>query len=411
MSKMQEAVNAKEALKEFRKKNETERVNAIMAIAKMMNERRSDILHANSQDIMMGERENLSSALLDRLKLTDERIDGMISAVEQIANQDQVVGEQVSSFTREDGLTISKQRVPLGVIGMIFESRPNVVIDCSALAIKSGNCIILKGGKEAKESNRVLSQIVRDAIKEFLPENVVQLIDNREQVSELLNQVGFVDVIIPRGGERLIEHVYNNSKIPVIAHFKGLCHIFVDESADLDKAIEIILNAKTQRPGVCNAMETLILHKNLPEDFVDRVINELSKKKTELRIDDVLSFRHPSLVKATDDDWATEYLENILSIKLVSDLSEAISHIQKYGSNHTEAILSQNQESIESFKNQVDASSIMVNASTRFNDGGEFGLGAEIGISTTKLHAYGPMGAREMTTTRFVVVGDGHIRK
>jgi len=256
----------------------------------------------------------------------------------------------------------------------------------------------------------VFTQIVREAIREHIPENVVQLIESRDDVSILLQQVGLVDVIIPRGGEKLIEHVYQNSKIPVIAHFKGLCHIFVDDSANYDKATKIIINAKTQRPGVCNAMETLLLHEELPETFIDNVFTQLISKGCELRICPNTKTSIKDLKQATDEDWATEYLDNILSVKTVKDVDEAIFHIGHYGSNHTEAILSANKNNIRKFESQVDASSIMINASTRFNDGGQYGLGAELGISTTKLHAYGPMGAKEMTTQRFVVLGDGHCR-
>jgi glutamate-5-semialdehyde dehydrogenase len=293
---------------------------------------------------------------------------------------------------------------------MIFESRPNVVIDCSCLAIKSGNCIVLKGGSEASESNRILADIVRSAIVKHIPKNVVQLIDSREAVAELLNQVGLIDVIIPRGGERLIQYVYDHSKVPVIAHFKGLCHIFVDESADLDSALAIILNAKAQRPGVCNAMETLILHKNLPKEFIDKAIDELLASNIEVRLDSGVDYSKTTLAVASEEDWDTEYLDRILSIKLVGGVDQAIEHIHTYGSHHSEAILSKDQTNIDKFKTEVDASSIMINASTRFNDGGEYGLGAELGISTTKLHAYGPMGAKEMTTTRYLVTGSGHTR-
>ena len=410
MNIMPEALNAKHAQNDFKKLTEENRNNAILAIAKSLEENKDLIIEENEKDLQAAVLNNLNEAMIDRLKLTSERIDSMIATVRSIAAQKEVVGEIIEESIREDGLRILKERVSLGVIGMIFESRPNVVIDCSCLAIKSGNCIILKGGKEANESNNILAGLVQKAIAAHIPENVVQLIHSRKAVGDLLNQVGYVDVIIPRGGENLINYVYDNSQIPVIAHFKGLCHVFVDESANLEQALEIIINSKTQRPGVCNAMETLILHENLSDEFKSKVINELHKRKTELRVDEQLYCDNKNLKIASEKDWATEYLDNILSIKVVSNVEEAIIHIQKYGAHHTEAILSQKESSILKFRNQIDASSIMVNASTRFNDGGEYGLGAELGISTTKLHAYGPMGTKEMTVVRYVVIGKGHIR-
>lgn len=411
MEKMKIAVDAKAASIEFLKCSEENRNESIRQIGIELENRSSEIIAANKKDITKAKNENLSPALLDRLLLDQERLSAIIASVVAIAKQAQVVGEITESSTRADGLIIEKQRIPLGVVGMIFESRPNVVIDCSCLAIKSGNCIVLKGGKEASESNRILADIVQSAIEKFIPKKVVQLIDSREAVAQLLKQVGLIDVIIPRGGEKLIKYVYENSKVPVIAHFKGLCHIFIDESADLQSALAIILNAKAQRPGVCNAMETLILHSLLPREFFVKVIDELILNKIEVRIDKGIDYPKAGLKTATHEDWNTEYLDRILSIKLVNGIDEAINHIHEFGSKHSEAIISKDPKNIEKFKSQVDASSIMINASTRFNDGSEYGLGAELGISTTKLHAYGPMGAKEMTTTRYLVTGTGHIRK
>ena len=407
---MKEAKLACKAKIDFNKVSEEHRTNALKSIASNLKTNIDQIIKANEKDLFNAKELNVSTALLDRLKLDKERIMEMVSGVLSIASQNQVVGEITETQTREDGLIIEKQRIPLGIIGMIFESRPNVVIDCSCLAIKSGNCIILKGGKEANESNRILTEIVRKAIKEFIPEDVVQLIDSREDVASLLQQVGLVDVIIPRGGEKLINYVYENSKVPVIAHFKGLCHIFIDQSANLDNALKIIINAKTQRPGVCNAMETLLLHKELPQSFRDKLLSELIKKGTDIRVCEKTTHNNSKVNVANDIDWDTEYLANILSIKTVENLEMAITHIQNHGTHHSEAIVSNDQESINQFLSQVDASSIMINASTRFNDGSEYGLGAELGISTTKLHAYGPMGAKEMTTLRYLVKGNGHIR-
>ena len=408
---MKEAIAAKETKNQFMKYSADKRNQALNAMAKALKENISLIEEENQKDIQLAKKENLSMAMIDRLLLNKERINSLCQSVRDIANQEEVVGQITEKKTRPDGLIIQKQRIPIGVIAMIFESRPNVVVDCSALAIKSGNCIILKGGKEAAYSNSVLTKIIRESISAFIPINVVQSISTRDDVSELLNQVGFIDVIIPRGGEGLINYVTSNSKVPVLAHYKGLCHIFIDKSADPLMAKEITINAKASRAGVCNATETLLIHNDFPKDSIKEIILDLKKHGTEIRVDEKLHKSYPDLILATDIDWATEYLDNILSIKMVNTLDEAINHIQKYGSNHTEAIISSDQESIELFQNTVDASSIMVNASTRFNDGGEYGLGAELGISTSKLHAYGPMGAAQMTTQRFLVYGSGHTRK
>jgi len=410
MSSPSVAQIAKKTSYEFAKCNEDDRCLAIKEIAVNLTNQMDEILNANKIDVKNAMKEGLTSAMIDRLKLDENNISAIVKGCLAIAAQERVVGKMLESKTRSDGLVIQKEQIPLGVIGMIFESRPNVVIDCSCLAIKSGNCIILKGGKEAIHSNQVLAKIVRSSIEKHIPKDVVQMISSHEEVGELLNQVGLVDVIIPRGGEKLINFVYENSKVPVIAHFKGLCHIFVDESAELESTIKIILNAKTQRPGVCNAVETLLLHQDLPRNFVDDIFQALLDKGTELRICQKTATSIKNVKKTTPSDWETEYLDNILSVKTVASVEDAIQHIQHYGSHHTEAILSKNLKNIELFKSQVDASSIMINASTRFNDGGEYGLGAELGISTTKLHAYGPMGADQMTTSRYVVVGDGHIR-
>lgn len=407
---MIEAKLACEAKYLFNTKDESDRNKAIENISSLLISKTADILAANKKDLIKAKSDNLDDALIDRLKLTAERIQSIANSAKQIAKQDQVVGEVTESITRADGLLIQKERIPLGVIGMIFESRPNVVIDCSCLAIKSGNCIILKGGKEAKCSNQILAKIVQEAIENFIPKNTVQLINSRDDVALMLSQVGLIDVIIPRGGEKLIQYVYDNSKVPVIAHFKGLCHIFIDQSANLKDAINIVINAKTQRPGVCNALETLLIHKDLPTNFADDLILALIEKGTEVRVCNNTQTSNTNVIPAIDQDWDHEYLSNIISIKTVDSLEHAITHIQKHGSQHTESIISETPSNIELFKKQVDASSIMINASTRFNDGGEYGLGAELGISTTKLHAYGPMGAKEMTTQRYIVTGKGHIR-
>nr|MBA2405078.1 glutamate-5-semialdehyde dehydrogenase [Bdellovibrionales bacterium] len=300
------------------------------------------------------------------------------------------------THTRADGLIIQKQKVPLGVIGMIFESRPNVVVDGAALAIKSGNAIILKGGKEAHHSNRKLFEIIHSACQAVLPEGSVSLIETREDVAEILKLDKYIDLMVPRGGSSLIKYVKAHATMPVVAHDKGLCHLYVHADCNVD-AQAVVLNAKVQRPSACNALETLILHEAYPKN--DDIIQALK--------DAGVMVKHP----ATHEDYDTEWLDNKISIKMVKSLSEAIEHIKKYSSHHTEAILAQDPKAIEEFMNSLDASCIAINASTRFNDGGELGLGAELGISTSKLHAYGPMGAAEMTTSRFIVTGNGHVRK
>lgn len=408
---MKEAIDAYQAKSKISLCTEEQRNKALLAISDALLKHQNEIINQNELDLEQAKKMNLSSAMIDRLKLDSDRIQTMASSVKNIAKQDQVVGEVTQRLKRADGLIITKERTPIGVIGMIFESRPNVVIDSSALAIKSGNCIILKGGKEAANSNEILFEIIRDAITPHLAPSCIQMLFNRSDVSELLKQTSYVDLIIPRGGEGLIQYVCENSKVPVLAHFKGLCHVFIDESANLSDALEMAINAKTHRTGVCNAMETLLIHKSIKKDFLIKLFKKFSDHKTKLRLSEELYNQFPQYEKADKLDWDTEYLENILSVRLVNDIQEALTHIQKHGSHHTEAIFSENEDNIDLFKRAVDASSIMVNASTRFNDGGEYGLGAELGISTSKIHAYGPMGAKEMTIERFVVYGKGHIRK
>lgn len=407
---MKEARNAKLASAGLLGVSEDARNQALQNIARVLIEKADDIVAANTKDVEAAKQAGLSEALIDRLSLDESRIKALAGSVENIAEQEQVVNKVVSEIVREDGLKIQEQQVPIGVLAMIFESRPNVVIDCSALAIKSGNAIILKGGKEANHSNQILAEIVVDAIENVLPDFSVQLVTSRDDVRQLLEQVEFIDLVIPRGGEGLIKYVVDNSRIPVLAHYKGLCHIYIDESANLSQAIDIVLNAKVQRPGVCNAVETVLVHKALLENqFIRDLFSKLEDEGVELRLCDKCPTTEKSLI-ATEEDWNTEYLDKILSIKAVDNVQAACEHIKQYGSQHTEAILSSDQQSINYFQQNVDASSVMINASTRFNDGGEYLLGAELGISTTKLHAYGPMGAREMTIKRHLVIGEGHIR-
>ena len=387
------------------------RAKALQRVSEKLNLNKEKIIEENHKDIEKGKNEGLSEAFVDRLTLNEARIQSMAEAVLSIAKGPKVLGEIVSEFKRDDGLIVQRERIPIGVIAMIFESRPNVVIDCGALAFKSGNAIILKGGKEANHSNKILTEIFQESIKEYVNPDVIQLLDSRGDLQEILSLKEHIDVVIPRGGEGLIQYVYENSKIPVIAHFKGLCHIYVHEDADLEKASDICMNAKTQRPGVCNAMETLLVHESVANKLLPNLLAKLDSEGVEIRGCTQTKGLFPKAIEATLGDYYTEYLDKILSVKIVPTYEKAISHIEEHGTHHTEAILAKDPKVIEAFKKRVDASCIVVNASTRFNDGGELGLGAELGIATTKLHSYGPMGAREITTTRFVVQGEGHIRE
>lgn len=404
------ALQAKKSSQMLLQLPEEQRNSALQNIAQKISDNKNIVLEANQKDLQRAEESLLSSALKDRLLLNESRIDTLVQTAIDISKQQAVVGSIVCDSIREDGLKIKKQRIPLGVVAMIFESRPNVLVDCACLAIKSGNAIILKGGKEAKYSNQSLYYLINEAIKDYLPIHSVQLVDTREEVSDLLQQVGLVDVIIPRGGENLINYVYENSRVPVIAHFKGLCHMYIDASAKYEVAKELCLNAKVQRPGVCNAIESLLIHKSFGKENTQSLLKALEEKHIDLRVDHEMA-KSFGYSEANEEDWHTEYLDNILSVKWVDNLNQAIEHIQKYGTNHTESIVSEDVKSIKIFQNAIDASCISINASTRFNDGGQLGLGAELGISTTKLHAYGPMGAQEMTTTRFIIEGNGHIRR
>ena len=404
------AITTELAQKDLSLISEEFRCKALQKVSEKLIENKEKIIEENQKDINKGKTEGYPEAFIDRLTLNEARIKSMAEAVLSIAESPRVLGEVVSEFKRDDGLVIQRERIPIGVIAMIFESRPNVVIDCGALAFKSGNAIILKGGKEANHSNRILTHLFQEAIKDYVNPDIIQLIDSREDLQEILSLKENIDVVIPRGGEGLIQYVYENSKIPVIAHFKGLCHIYVHKDADLEKAIDICMNAKTQRPGVCNAMETLLVHEDIAEDFLPRILAKLDSEGVEIRGCSLTKGLFSKSISANLGDYYTEYLDKVLSVKVLPNPEKAISHIQEHGTNHTEAILAKDPKAIDTFKKRVDASCIVVNASTRFNDGGELGLGAELGIATTKLHSYGPMGAREITTTRFVVKGEGHIR-
>lgn len=408
MSVTEIASLARKATLQLQSLPEEQRLMALEAMALALTHHQNEILQENRKDLEEARKNKLSSAMIDRLTLTEKSLAGLSEMCRNVADQEQVVGVVIEEYTRPNGLVIQKQRIPLGVIGMIFESRPNVVVDGAALAIKSGNAIILKGGKEAHHSNRKLFDVIQSAVERILPAGSISLIETREDVSELLKLHQYIDLMVPRGGSSLIEYVRKNATMPVVAHDKGLCHMFVNEDADSKTVIPIILNAKTQRPGVCNALETLLLHEHYPEN--KKILEALSENGVELRGCEKTQKLHQKVIPATEHDYDTEYLDKKLSVKIVSDEKEAISHIQRHSSHHTEAILAKSPAVIETFLNSLDASALVVNASTRFNDGGELGLGAELGISTSKLHAYGPMGAKEMTTTRFLVKGNGQIR-
>jgi glutamate-5-semialdehyde dehydrogenase len=368
----------------------------------------------NDKDLEAAGKAGISDAMLDRLTLTLERIKAMADGLLEVAALPDPVGEVTRMWLRPNGLRIGRMRIPLGVIGIIYESRPNVTVDAAGLCLKSGNAVILRGGSEAINSNQVLGDIMIEcAQKEGVPDGAIQVVPftDRAGVDALLEQEECIDVIIPRGGEQLIRKVVEKSKIPVLKHYKGVCHVYVDADANPRKAREIVLNAKLQRPGVCNAMETLLIHAAIAENFLAQIMTPLVQQGVELRgCPDTRKFV-PGMKPADEADWRAEYLDKILAIRLVENIDHAIEHIQNYGSDHTEAIVTENYGAAQQFIREVNSSSVMVNASTRFSDGFQYGLGAEIGISTTRLHAYGPMGLAELTTTKFIVYGDGQIRE
>jgi glutamate-5-semialdehyde dehydrogenase len=372
-----------------------------------------EILAANALDLKAAEEKGLSSAMIDRLRLTEERLASLASAVVEIGQLPEPIGEVIESCRRPNGLLITKVRVPLGVVFFIYESRPNVTVDAAALCVKSGNAVILRGGSEARHSNQALHKVLKAALAaEGLPEDAVQLVEttDRAAVGEFLKMGSLIDVTIPRGGRSLIERVTNEATMPVIKHFDGICHVYVDASADAQMAEEIIVNSKCQRPGVCNAAETLLIHQDAASELWPRLAAALRKNKVELRCCDRSAAMIEQAVPATEEDFHTEYLDLILSVKIVDSIEDAAEHIRTYGSGHTESIVTRCLLAAQYFQDHVDSSAVMINASTRFNDGGEFGLGAEIGISTDRFHARGPCGLREITSYKYVVHGTGQIR-
>ena len=390
---------------------------ALKRLAELLSERKDKILEANAKDLAEGEANGLSQALIDRLRFTPERIEAMAEGVRQVISLPDPVGETIEESIRPNGLRLVKRRVPIGVIGIIYESRPNVTVDCAVLCLKSGNACILRGGKEAFHSNTVLASIIQEALSESgIPGEAVQLIPttNREALNVLLTLDDLVHCIIPRGGEGLIRFVAENSRIPVIKHYKGICNLYVDKDADLDLAETIVENAKCQRPGVCNAAENLFIHKDVAPSFLPKVARLLTSQGVALRLDEKAAAHVKDLdipySSATEEDFHEEFLDLILSVKEVDDLESAIDAVNTYGSGHSDAIITANATNAETFLSAVDTSTAYWNASTRFTDGFEFGLGAEIGISTDRLHARGPMGLRELCTYKFIVYGDGQIK-
>ncbi len=371
------------------------------------------ILRANEKDIEFAKQNNLSDAMIDRLMLDTSRIEDIALAIEQIAIQDNPVGKIKQSYELENGLKVQKMSIPLGVIAMIYESRPNVTADAAALCFKAGNSVILRGGKEAIHSNIAIGESLHGALKlNGISTAAIGIVTDpdRKHMAELLTLNQQVDLIIPRGGESLIRYVSENSRIPVIQHYKGVCHCYIDKEADIDQALEILVNGKVQRPGVCNALETLLIHQEIVEQYMPLIVQTLQEHQVVVHACEKTIGYFEQAKAATEEDYQAEYLSLEIAVKSVANLIDAVEHIRQYGSNHTEVIVTKNQQSADFFVQQTDSSVVMVNASSRFSDGGQLGLGAEIGISTSKLHAYGPMGADALTTERFVVLGEGQVR-
>jgi len=392
----------------------TKKKNAVLlSMASSLNASRRSLRLANNKDLRIAKHKGLSSALIDRLTLTESRIDSMIESLRQVARLKDPVGEVLTQRKRPNGIRIKKVRVPIGVIGIIYESRPNVTCDCAALCLKSGNSVILKGGREAIHSNKAIFNALKKAVlKHHLHKSTINLVatTDRKAVRILLGLSELIDLVIPRGGEGLIREVARISSIPVIKHYKGVCHTYVDKKANLKMAEEICFNAKVQRPGVCNAMETLLVHKTIASRFLPEMIKEFKKAGVKVRGCPVTKRLSKGIRKATLKDWYEEYLDLILSVKVVSSLDEAIKHVNQFGSMHSDAIITEDKKAALRFQKEVDSACVYVNASTRFTDGGEFGLGAEIGISTDKIHARGPMALEELTSYKYAVTGHGQIR-
>lgn len=406
-------INAKKAEKTLMVASSEKKNQALKKIAEGLIENTDKIIEANKVDLENGEKNGMAKSMLDRLKLDKERIEGMAKGVLDVATLPEPVGRILSATERPNGLRIEKVSTPIGVIAVIFEARPNVTSDAAALCLKSGNTVILRGGKEAINSNKTIAKVMRQAVKEAgMPEDVIQLVEDtsRESANELMKMNEYVDVLIPRGGAGLIQAVVKNATVPVIETGVGNCHIYIDKNADLKKAVDIVFNAKTSRPSVCNAAESLLIHKDIAKEALVAIKNKLDEKDVTLVGDSKAREIIPDMEKATDADWATEYLDYKMSVKIVDSVEGAIDHIYKYSTGHSECIVTENAGTAEKFMNQVDSAAVYLNASTRFTDGGEFGFGAEIGISTQKLHARGPIGLPELQSFKYKIYGDGQIR-
>jgi glutamate-5-semialdehyde dehydrogenase len=387
---------------------------ALQLMADRLETQSAFLIEENQNDLESARKAGISGAVLDRIALTPSRVQGMAKGLREIAALPDPVREIVKMLRRPNGLQVGKMRIPLGVIGIIYEARPNVTADAAALCLKSGNAVILRGGSEAHQSNQAIGKVLQAACAETaVPQHAIQVVQSTDRalVHELLQLESYIDLIIPRGGEELIRAVVANSKVPVIKHYKGVCHVYVDVDAELEMAEQICLNAKVQRPSVCNAMETLLVHEAVAPKFLPPLIAKYQAAGVEIRGCDKTCALVPGIKRAKEEDWTTEYLDLILSVRVVKDLDQAIAHIEEYGSEHTESIITTDYRRSREFIDRVNSSAVMVNASTRFNDGGELGLGAEIGISTSKIHAFGPMGLEELTTTKFIVFGNGQIRE
>lgn len=413
MTVFEQGKNAKGTLTFMSQVTTEQKNNALNAVADALEKNVDAIIAANKIDLTEGKENGLNDGLLDRLMLNEERIKGIADGVRQVAALDDPCGKIISDYKKDNGLDIKKITVPIGVIGIIFEARPNVTVDAAALCLKSSDSVLLRGGKEAINSNTALSEIMRDAVESVgFPRDVIQLVHDvsRQSANDMMNMNEYLDCLIPRGGKGLIKAVVNNSTVPVIETGSGNCHIFVDESADINMAAEIIFNAKTQRISVCNACESLVIHSKIIDKALPVIAKKLKEKNVEIRGDERACQACSLVVPASEEDFYTEYLDYIISVKTVDSLDEAIEHINRCSTGHSEAIITENSENADKFLKCIDSSSVYVNASTRFTDGGEFGLGAEIGISTQKLHARGPMGLEQLTSTKYLIYGNGQVR-
>ena len=406
--------NARAAARQLSGATPGQKNDALDTVARQLRRSAGSLMEENEKDLKAGEKSGLTSAMLDRLKLTEKRIEEMAIAVGEVAALPDPVGEVTGIWTRPSGFRVGRMRAPIGVIGIIYESRPNVTIDAAALCLKSGNACILRGGSEAIHSNNALAQLFSECVTEAgLPSGVVQAVPttDREAVRALLTLDDHVDLIIPRGGKGLIRMIMENSTIPVIKHLDGVCHTYVDSGADEGIALDICVNAKLNRPGTCNAMETMLVHRDMAGSFLQELLERFRKEGVEIRGCPHTKEAAPWVKEATDEDWPTEYLDRILNVKVVAHMDEAMDHIARYGSAHTDVIVTMNHPNAQRFIREVDSAAVMVNASSRLHDGFVFGLGAEIGISTDKLHARGPMGLVELTTEKWIVFGEGHLRE